>query len=75
MQSFLITYTVDLISVLRKLFDVTLTATWDGLRGAYGTYEQSGSRQRVHDHILSNTARGVLTKGGMDGIVHESVNM
>ncbi|KAH9015511.1 hypothetical protein EDB85DRAFT_810210 [Lactarius pseudohatsudake] len=72
LQRFLMTYTVNLVSVLRKLFDttVTLTATWDGVQEAYGAYEQSGSRQNLHDRLLSTTARGghVLTKGDMDGV-------
>ncbi|KAH9070973.1 hypothetical protein EDB83DRAFT_304404 [Lactarius deliciosus] len=69
-QQFLMTYTADLISVLRILFDTTPTPTWDGVRGAYGAYEQSGSRQNLHDRILSTTARGehVLTKGDMNGV-------
>ncbi|KAH8998262.1 hypothetical protein EDB86DRAFT_3242877 [Lactarius hatsudake] len=71
LQRFLFTYTVDLVSVLRKLFDTTLTATWDGVREAYGAYEQSGSRQRLHNRILSNTAPGgfALKKGSIDGMV------
>ncbi|KAI9445973.1 hypothetical protein H4582DRAFT_519233 [Lactarius indigo] len=70
-QHFLMTYTVDLVSVSRMLFDTTLIPTWDGVREAYGTYELSGSRKNLHDHILSNTASGghPLTKGEMDGMI------
>lgn len=70
-QRFLVTYTVDLVSVLRNLFDITPTATWDGLRGAYGAYERSGSRQRIHDSIFSNIARGghPLSQGDLGGMV------
>ncbi|KAH8998269.1 hypothetical protein EDB86DRAFT_2912058 [Lactarius hatsudake] len=73
LQQFIMTYTADLISVLRILFDTTTTPTWDGVRGAYGAYEQSGSRQNLHDRILSTTARGehVLTKGDMNGVFRE----
>ncbi|KAH9038296.1 hypothetical protein EDB84DRAFT_1479590 [Lactarius hengduanensis] len=69
-QHFLMTYTAELISVLRMLFDTTLTPTWDGVQGAYGAYEQSGSRQNLHDRLLSTTTRGghALTKGDMDGV-------
>ncbi|KAH9032019.1 hypothetical protein EDB85DRAFT_1286833 [Lactarius pseudohatsudake] len=69
-QHFLMTYTAELISVLRMLFDTTLTPTWDGVQGAYGAYEQSGSRQNLHDRLLSTTTRGghVLTKGDMNGV-------
>ncbi|KAI9445970.1 hypothetical protein H4582DRAFT_2052101 [Lactarius indigo] len=70
MQSFLMTYTVDLVSVLRNLFDTTRTATWDGVQEAYGTYERSGSRQNLHDRILSNIPRGGhgLKEDDMNGI-------
>ncbi|KAH8998267.1 hypothetical protein EDB86DRAFT_825885 [Lactarius hatsudake] len=65
LQRFLMTYTVDLVSVLRKLFDTTLTATWDGVQEAYGAYEKSGSRQNLHDRILSNIPQdGHDLKGG-----------
>ncbi|KAH9165399.1 hypothetical protein EDB89DRAFT_2233439 [Lactarius sanguifluus] len=63
---FLMTYTVDLVSVLRKLFDATLTATWDGVQEAYGAYEKSGSRQNLHDRILSNIPQGGQDLKGSD---------
>ena len=80
LQRFLITYTVDLLSVLRGLFDPGLTAssaTWGGLQGAYEVYERSGSRQNLHSRIVSNIAPGghVLNKVGMDGMVRELLVM
>jgi hypothetical protein len=49
---------VDLISVLRKLFDILilrpgfgLTTTWTELREAVQAYELS--RQRIHERICS----------------------
>ncbi|KAH9032021.1 hypothetical protein EDB85DRAFT_2114962 [Lactarius pseudohatsudake] len=70
LQRFLMNYTVDLVSVLRKLFDTTLTATWDGVQEAYGAYEKSGSRQTLHDRILSNIPQGGhhLKGGEVNGI-------
>ena len=59
-QRLLIAYTVDLISVLRKLFDITLrgrspgstiTITWAELQGAFQEYEDS--RKRIHARIGS----------------------
>lgn len=72
-QRFLLTYTVDLISVLTNLFSTALTATWGGLQGAYEVYERSGSRQNLHKRILSNTVqRGhVLNKNDMSGMVRD----
>lgn len=58
----LLSYTVDLISVLRNLFSTALTATWDGLQGTYGDYEQSGSRQNFHGRILSKHSAGWTPK-------------
>ncbi len=63
-QRLLIAYTVDLISVLRELFDITLrpelalTTTWTELKEAFETYERSFSRQRIHNNISSKTPRG-----------------
>jgi len=61
-QQFLIAYAVDLISVLRELFDITLvesavTITWVHLKKAFEKYGQSGSRQRVHKSICSDTTQ------------------
>ncbi|KAH8977265.1 hypothetical protein EDB92DRAFT_1891264 [Lactarius akahatsu] len=63
-QRLLIAYTVDLVGVLRELFDITLrpdlalTTTWKELQVAFESYERSYSRQRIHNGIYSNTARG-----------------
>jgi len=62
-HSLLIAYTVDLISVLKSLFDFTLkpslsgTKTWDVLKEAFEAYERSDSRQRIHDRVRSNIQR------------------
>ena len=76
-QRFTITYTVDLLSVLGKLFDSALkpnslfTATWEGLQGAYEAYERSGSRQSLHNNINSKMAQSGqnLNAGGMNEMV------
>ena len=72
-QRLLISYTVDLISVLRNLFNTGLTATWDGLQGAYEVYEGSGSRKNLHGRVLSNIMQGghLLNKDEMSGMVRE----
>ncbi|KAH9033826.1 hypothetical protein EDB85DRAFT_1890099 [Lactarius pseudohatsudake] len=63
-QRLLIAYTVDLVSVLRELFDITLrpdlalTTTWKELQVAFESYERSYSRQRIHNSIYSNTMWG-----------------
>ena len=63
----LIAYTVDLIRVLRELFDLTLrpelalATTWTELREAFEAYERSYSRQRVHTNICSRTTQDELT--------------
>ncbi|KAH9066175.1 hypothetical protein EDB87DRAFT_1732214 [Lactarius vividus] len=68
-QQFLMIYIAELISLSRMLFDTTLTPTWDGVRGAYGAYEESGSRQNLRDRLLTTSRGGhVLTKGDMDGV-------
>jgi hypothetical protein len=62
-QRLLIAYTVDLIRVLRELFDITLrpgsnlATTWPDLKEAFETYEQSPSRRYIHESICSNTPR------------------
>ena len=70
-QRLLISHTVDLISILRNLFSTGLTATWDGLQGAYEVYEGSGTRQNLHRRIFSNTVQGghLLNKDEMSGVV------
>ncbi|KAH9054706.1 hypothetical protein EDB87DRAFT_1825086 [Lactarius vividus] len=63
-QRFLIAYTVDLVGVLRELYDITLrpdlalTTTWKELQVAFESYERSYSRQRIHNSIYSNTTEG-----------------
>ncbi|KAH9052348.1 hypothetical protein EDB87DRAFT_1658624 [Lactarius vividus] len=63
-QRLLIAYTVDLVGVLRELFDITLrpdlalTTTWKELQVAFESYERSYSRQRIHNSIYSNTTEG-----------------
>jgi len=59
-QRLLFAYTVDLIRVLRELFDITLrpdsklTPTWPDLREAFETYERSTSRRHIHESICSS---------------------
>jgi len=73
----MITYAVDLLSVLGKLFDNSLkpnplfTATWEGLQGAYEAYERSGSRRFRHNNINSKMAQcgPTLHAGGMNEMV------
>jgi hypothetical protein len=54
-------YTVDLMNVLRELFDFTLrpgldlTTDWEVLKEAFAAYEYSSSRQNIHNRIRSNT--------------------
>ena len=76
-QRLLIAHTVDLISVLRKLFDIlTLrpglgpTTTWTELREAVETYELS--RQLIHENICSRTMQDEQTLTA-DGINSEKV--
>jgi len=81
-QRLLIAYTVDLISVLRELFDLTLqpalalTTTWQELREAFETYERSSSRQRIHGIICSKSPQGeqILTADGINEKVRVLVN-
>ena len=73
-QRFLIGYTVDLVNVLRELFDFTLkpalalTTTWEELREAFEAYERSSSRQRIHNIICSKAPQGehILTADGLN---------
>jgi hypothetical protein len=63
-QRLLIAYIVDLIYVLKELFDITLrpelalSTTWMELREAFEAYERSRSRQRIHRDICSKTVEG-----------------
>jgi hypothetical protein len=56
-------YTVDLILVLKSLFDFTLkpglegTPTWEVLQDAFEAYERSDSRRHIHDSVSSNFQR------------------
>ena len=65
-QRLLVAYTVDLIIVLRELFDLTLqpdkalTTTWQELKEAFETYERSPSRHRIHNHIYSKSTQGEI---------------
>jgi hypothetical protein len=66
-QRLLIAYTVDLIRVLKELFDITLrpelalTTTWTELRAAFEVYERSHARQRIHKRICATASQGTLT--------------
>ena len=66
-QRLLIAYTVDLICVLRELFDITLrpelalTTTWTELRAAVEVHERSEARQRIHKRICAMTPQGENT--------------
>lgn len=48
-------YTIDLISVLKSLFDFTLkpdlagTTNWEVLKEAFEDYERSSKRKEIHD--------------------------
>lgn len=77
-QRLLIAYTVDLISVLRELFDITLkpdlvlTTTWTELQDAFEAYERSSSCRRIHDSICSTTPQGeLLTVDGLSKKIRE----
>ncbi|KAF5348285.1 hypothetical protein D9756_010480 [Leucocoprinus leucothites] len=73
-QRLLVAYTMDLVHVLRELFDFTLkptlalTTTWEELREAFEAYECSSSRQRIHNIIPSKVPQGeqILTPDGLD---------
>jgi hypothetical protein len=68
-------YTVDLLSVLRELFDFTLqpglalTTNWDVLKEAFAAYEYSSSRQDIHNRIRSNS--DILSPDLIDDLVHQ----
>ena len=73
-QSLLVAYTVDLIKVLRELFDIALQpgialkTTWKELQEAFEAYERSFSRQRIHNIISSKVPQGkqILTADVLD---------
>jgi hypothetical protein len=67
-QRLIIAYIVDLIRVLKELFDITLRpelalSTWMEIREAFGAYERSRLRQRIHRDICSKTVEGDLLTG------------
>jgi len=76
-QRLLIAYTVDLISVLRELFDITLkpdlalTTSWKELKAAFEAYERSPSCRRIHDSICSPTQGELLTVDGLSNKIRE----
>ncbi|KAF8432216.1 hypothetical protein L210DRAFT_3487120 [Boletus edulis BED1] len=58
-EALLMAYTIDLISVLKALFDFTLkpdlagTANWEVLKEAFEDYERSNRRKDIHDSCRS----------------------
>ena len=64
------TYTIDLISVLKSLFDFTLkpdlvgTTNWEVLKEAFEDYERSNKRRELHDSCRSLYERSsrILTR-------------
>jgi hypothetical protein len=76
-QRLLIAHTVDLISVLRNLFDILtlrpgfgLTTTWTELQEAVQAYELY--RQRIHKRICSQTTQDEQTLTA-DGISERKI--
>jgi len=75
-QRFLIAYIVDLISVLRELFDITLkpeglVTTWKELKDAFEAYERSPSCRRIHNNICSTPQGELLTVDGLNNKICE----
>ena len=62
-QQLLIAYAVDLICILKGLFNLTiapcltLTTTWTELEVVFKNYAQSPSRQRIYEIICSIPTR------------------
>ena len=81
-QRLLFAYTVDLIRVLRELFDITLrpdskpVITWPDLKEACETYEQSPSRRHIHKSICSYTSQDgwILTANDLSNKLRELLN-
>jgi len=81
-QRLLFAYTVDLIRVLRELFDITLrpdaelTTTWPDLKEAFETYERSPSRRHIHKSICSYTPQDgwILTAKDLTNKLRELLN-
>ncbi|KAF8552617.1 hypothetical protein OG21DRAFT_103128 [Imleria badia] len=69
-ECLLMTYTIDLVSVLKSLFDFTLkpdlagTTNWDVLKEAFEDYERSNKRKEFHDYCQSLYGRNnqILTR-------------
>ena len=79
-QRLLIAYVVDLIHVLKELFNIVhrpelaLSVTWMELRETFEAYERSRSRQRIHKEICSMTVEGdTLTGDGINRKVRDFV--
>jgi len=80
-QRLLIAYTVDLMSVLRELFDLTLqpnkalATTWQEVKEAFEAYERSPSRQQIHNSVCSQSARGqqIMTADDISMMVRDLV--
>jgi hypothetical protein len=74
-------YTVDLILVLKSLFDFTLrpslvgTPTWEVLQNAFEAYERSDSRRHIHDSVSPNFQRSerILDQGSISKKIAELV--
>ena len=81
-QRLLFAYTVDLIRVLRELFDITLrpnaelTTNWSDLKEAFETYQRSPSRQYIHKSICSYTPHDgwILTANDLTNKLRELLN-
>ena len=79
-QRLLIAYTVDLISVLRELFDLTLqpnkalATTWPELKEAFEAYERSPDRQRIHNNLRTQ-GELIITADGINKRVRDLVEI
>ncbi|KAF8269279.1 hypothetical protein EI94DRAFT_1799447 [Lactarius quietus] len=80
-QRLLFAYAVDLIRVLRELFDITLrpdalTTTWPDLKEALESYDRSPSRRHIHKSILSYTPHDgwILTAKDLSNKLRELLN-
>ncbi|KAN0138278.1 hypothetical protein V8E53_003741 [Lactarius tabidus] len=81
-QRLLLAYTVDLIRVLKELFNITLrpdaklTTTWPDLQEALETYARSPSLQHIHKSICSYTPQDgwFLTANDLTNKLRELLN-
>ena len=72
-------YTVDLISVLKELFDITLnpksagTTKWEELKEAFEAYERSKGRQNAHDacRLAFQRSNQLLDRDGFQKKIRE----